>query len=64
MFTPGVAHYASRVGARSIRMIDPDGRPKGWDIADALDPDRDGWSPAQLAAWAAARVIDINVVRS
>lgn len=60
-FRAGVAHYAARVGARSIRMIDTDGRPKGWDIADALDVD--GWTPVQLAAWAAARVVDVNVVR-
>lgn len=60
-FRPGVAHYAHRVGARSIRMIDTEGRPKGWDIADALEVD--GWSPAQLAAWAASRRVDINVVR-
>lgn len=63
MFKPGVAHYASRVGARSIRAIDTAGQKKGWDIADALDAALDGWSPAQLAAWAAARVIDITVVR-
>lgn len=60
-FRAGVAHYAARVGARSIRMIDTDGRPKGWDIADAFD--LDGWTPVQLAAWAAERVIDVNVVR-
>lgn len=60
-FRPGVAHYASRVGARSIRMIDTEGRPKGWDIADAFD--KDEWTPQQLAAWAASRRVDINVVR-
>lgn len=60
-FKPGVAHYASRVGARSIRMIDTDGRPKGWDLADAFD--KDDWTPQQAAAWAASRRIDINVVR-
>jgi DNA primase len=64
MYTPGVAQYVKRVGARSIRLIDTAGQPKGWDIADALDPDRDGWTPTQLAAWAAARVVDLNVVRS
>lgn len=60
-FRPGIAHYASRVGARSLRMIDTDGRPKGWDLADAFD--KDGWTPQQAAAWAASRRIDINVVR-
>lgn len=60
-FRPGVAHYLSRVGARSIRMIDTEGRPKGWDIADAFD--KDAWTPQQAAAWAASRRIDINVVR-
>lgn len=58
--TPGVAMYAARVGARSIRLIDTEGRPTGWDIADALDVD--GWSPRQLAAWAAQRVIDVTVL--
>jgi len=60
MFTPGVAHYAHRVGARGIRMVDTAGQPKGWDVADAL---ADGWTPAQLAGWAAARVVDVNVRR-
>lgn len=60
-FRPGVAHYLSRVGARGIRMIDTEGRPKGWDIADAFD--KDAWTPQQAAAWAASRRIDINVVR-
>jgi DNA primase len=64
MFRPGVAHYAARVGARSIRIIDTSGRPKGWDVADALDPEIDGWSPTQLAMWAAARVMDVTVVRA
>jgi DNA primase len=60
-FRAGIAHYLSRVGVRSMRMIDTDGRPKGWDIADAFDTD--GWTAQQLAAWAASRRIDINVVR-
>lgn len=60
-FKPGVAHFLSRVGARSIRMIDTEGRPKGWDIADAFE--KDAWTPQQAAAWAAARRVDINVVR-
>lgn len=58
---PGVASYAHRAGARSIRLIDAEGRPKGWDIADALDVD--GWTPRQLAAWAAERVVDVTVMR-
>lgn len=57
----GVAQHAHAVGARSIRMVDPDGMPKGWDIADALDPDGDAWTPRQLAAWAAQRVVEIDV---
>lgn len=61
-FRPGVAHYAARVGARSIRMIDTDGRPKGWDVADAFD--KDAWTPQQAAAWAASRRIDVHVVQA
>lgn len=60
MFTPGVAHYASRVGASSIRLVDVAGQPKGWDIADAFD---DAWTPAQLAGWARDRVADVTVRR-
>lgn len=60
MFTPGVAHYAHRVGARSIRLIDTAGQPRGWDIADALD---DGWTAAQVAGWASTRVVDVAVRR-
>lgn len=56
----GIAHYLSRVGVRSLRMIDTDGQPKGWDIADAV---ADGWTPAQVGAWAAQRVVAIDVVR-
>lgn len=58
-YVPGVAQLVARAGARSIRLIDTAGMPDGWDIADALQVD--GWSPRQLAAWAANRVIDINV---
>lgn len=57
----GVAQHAHAVGARSIRMIDPDGMPKGWDIADALDPAIEGWTPRQLATWAAQRVVEIDI---
>ena len=57
----GVAQYAARAGARSLRYINTEGRPKGWDIADALLVD--GWTWPQLAAWAAARVFDVHVQR-
>jgi len=62
-FHAGVAQYLHRAGVRSIRFVDPTGQPEGWDIADALDPERDGWTPRQLATWAAHRVADIDVVR-
>jgi hypothetical protein len=55
----GVAQHAHAAGAKSIRMVDPDGMPKGWDIADALGPDE--WTPRQLAIWASHRVAEINV---
>lgn len=58
---PGVAHHASRAGARSMRLIDTTGRPKGWDVADAFEVD--GWTPQQAAAWASTRRIEVNVVR-
>lgn len=58
---PGVAQLAHRAGARSIRMVDVAGQPRGWDIADALQVD--GLTPAQLAGWAADRVVNINVRR-
>jgi len=56
----GVAQYAARAGARSIRVVDPTGQPSGWDIADAVD---DGWTWPQISAWAASRVADVIVVR-
>lgn len=59
-FVAGVAHYAMRAGARSVRLIDTQGQPKGWDVADALEVD--GWTPRQAAAWAAARRVDVRVV--
>lgn len=58
---PGIAQFLMRVGVRSIRMVDTDGKPKGWDIADALG--EDGWTVAQLIGWAAAHVVDVDVVR-
>jgi hypothetical protein len=60
-FVDGVAQYAHRVGCRSLRLVDPTGMPKGWDLADALDPERDHWTPKQLATWAALRVKDVEV---
>jgi hypothetical protein len=61
-FVEGVAQHAHRIGVRSLRLVDPTGMPKGWDIADALDPERDNWTPKQLATWAAMRVKDVEVV--
>lgn len=58
---PGVAQLAYRAGARSIRVVDVDGQPRGWDIADALLVD--GWTPAQLGGWARERVSRVNVRR-
>lgn len=58
----GVAQHSHRAGARSLRYVDTEGQPKGWDIADALDPGGDAWTPRQLAAWAASRVCLIDVV--
>jgi hypothetical protein len=57
----GVAQLAHQVGARSLRYIDTADQAGGWDIADALDPEIDGWSPRQLAAWASTRVCDVTV---
>lgn len=59
----GIAQHAHGVGARSLRYIDTEDQAHGWDIADALDPQIDGWSPRQLAAWAATRVCEITVER-
>jgi len=59
-YVPGVAQLCARAGAKSIRMIDVSGQPAGWDIADALELDK--WTPRQLAAWAANRVVELNVV--
>jgi hypothetical protein len=41
-----------------MRFIDTAGQPKGWDIADAV---ADAWTPRQIAAWAATRVLDLEV---
>lgn len=56
---PGVAQFAKRAGCGDIRMVSTDGMPKGWDIADAVS---DGWSARQIAAWAASRIVDVDVV--
>lgn len=57
----GVAQHAHRAGARSLRLVDSADQPPGWDIADALDPEKDAWTPRQLAAWAASRVCEVVV---
>lgn len=59
-FKPGIAQHLHHAGARSMRVIDTTGQAKGWDIADAI---RDGWTPRQLATWAAHRVQELEVVR-
>lgn len=59
-FKPGIAQALHRVGVRSMRYVDPSGQPKGWDVADAI---AEGWTPKQLATWAAHRVMDVEVVR-
>lgn len=56
----GVAQLAWRAGARSLRIVNSEGQRKGWDIADALQVD--GWTPRQLAAWAATRVSPLEMV--
>lgn len=57
---PGVAQLLHGVGVRSMRCIDTAGQPEGWDIADAI---ADGWTPRQIATWAAHRVADLTMVR-
>jgi hypothetical protein len=59
-FHPGIAQALHRIGVRSLRYVDPEGQPKGWDIADAV---AEGWTAAQIATWAAHRVVDVEVVR-
>lgn len=58
LLMPGVAQYAQRALCKSIRMVDPEGQVRGWDIADAIDQ---GWTARQLATWAASRVKDVEV---
>jgi|GEM_PF-5774000 len=57
----GVAQHAFRAGCASLRMVDPTGMPKGWDIADAV---RDRWTPRQIAAWAKSRVCPIEIEKT
>lgn len=57
---PGAAQFLARAGAASLRMVDSEGMPPGWDIADAV---ADGWTPRQIAGWAAARVVGVDVRR-
>lgn len=56
----GVAQQAYRAGCASLRVVDPAGQPKGWDIADAV---ADGWTAKQVAAWARmhVRAIDVEI---
>jgi hypothetical protein len=56
----GVAQLAHHANCRSLRMVDPKGQPKGWDLSDALQ--LEGWTPRQLAGWARSRVVGIDVV--
>lgn len=58
-FHPGIAQALDRVRARSLRYLDPEGQPKGWDIADAAAA---GWTAAQMTTWAAHRVVELEVV--
>ncbi len=44
-----------------VRLIDPNGQPEGWDIADALN---DGWTTEQLIAWAKPRASDYAPVQA
>lgn len=56
----GIAQYLfADAKPKSLRMIDTEGQPKGWDIADAV---ADDWTRRQIAAWAAARIVDIDMV--
>ncbi len=55
----GIGHYLTQVGVRRLRIVDTEGRPKGWDVADALE--KDCWSPQQAAAWVASRLCETLV---
>ena len=57
---PGIAQLAYAAGARSVRAIDTQGMPDGWDVADAVDPAANNWTPRDLMAWAVARVAPIE----
>lgn len=57
-FHPGIAQFLHRIHVRSLRYLDPEGQPKGWDIADAVAA---GWTAPQLTAWAAHRVVPLEI---
>lgn len=59
---PGVAQLAERAGCTAMRWVNVRGQPKGWDIADALQVD--GWSVAQLAAWARLRTEPVRMLHA
>lgn len=48
----GLAQHLARIGAAEIKIIDTEGQPDGWDVADAL---ADGWDFDRLVAWAKPR---------
>jgi predicted P-loop ATPase len=50
-----LAALLSKDAAR-VRIVDPDGQPEGWDIADAI---ADGWDARQIAEWAAERLQEV-----
>lgn len=55
----GVAHYVL-AETQNVRWVDVAGQPRGWDIADALQVD--GWSIAQLTAWARLRTSRVTLM--
>ena len=61
LWREGVAQYVHAVGVQSIQYVDPGTRNDGWDVADALDANGDGWTPDQVRAWMTARLIDVDV---
>lgn len=54
----GVAQYALRAGVESIRLIEVDDKPKGWDLADAMLEDK--WTRPQLDAWVKSRTVRVE----
>jgi len=55
----GVAQRLARIGVGPMRLVDPQGQPQGWDVADALEVD--GWTAQQVAVWARSRITDLEV---